>query len=201
MQDLRIVKGLEMKRSIILAASALIASEGIKGLNTQKIADSLNISKSNIFYHFKSVEMILEGVFDTIFSAMVQPIVNHPYKTVKDLIIFIGHDILNLNSDARLISLVTFQFYTLSLHNLKYQQLLLKQKENITSAIANELIKLTHSDQETCNIVSEMILMTLDGYGLSALLDGNHLHYQKLWELNTNYWCCLLTRNKGDLHD
>lgn len=201
MKDLRIAKGQEMRLSIILAVIDLIANEGIEGLSTQKIAASLRISKSNIFYHFKSVEIILDEVFDTILSAMVQPIVNHPYKTAKDLITFIGQDSLNMNSYARNMTIVIFQFYTLSLHNHKYQQLLLRQKENIIFAITNELVKLTHSDQETCKIVSEMILMSLDGYGLSALLDGNHLHYQKLWELNTNYWCCLLTRNKGDLHD
>ena len=82
----------------------------------------------------------------------------------------------------------------------KYQNNLLKQKQAIMQVITNELLKLTSADEETCKTVSEMMLMTLDGYGLSSLLDNKHLHYKKLWEININYWCELLTE-KGENND
>lgn len=201
MQDLRLVKGLEMKRSIVMATIDLIAREGIEGISTQKIANSLNISKSNIFHHFKSVEAILDEVFATILKSMVEPISNHHFDNVKEFMMFIGEGIFHLSTEDRNIYIVTFQLYTLSLHNQKYQDLLLSQKESIVQVISNELLKLTHSNHETCAMVAEMILMTLDGYGLSALMEGNSDHYQKLWDLNTNYWIDMLLTNAGGTHD
>lgn len=201
MQDLRLVKGLEMKRSIVLTTIDLIASEGIEGISTQKIANSLNISKSNIFHHFKSVEAILDEVFATILNTMIEPISNHHFNNVKEFIMFIGQGIFNLNKEERNIYIVTFQLYTLSLHNRKYQELLVRQKESIVKVISDELFKLTHSDHEVCSMVAEMILMTLDGYGLSVLLEENPSHFQKLWVLNTNYWMDMLSTNTGGSHD
>lgn len=199
--DLRTVKGQETKKNIIHTSINILAQEGIEGISANKIADALKISKSNIFYHFKSVENILDEVFDTILNYMVEPITSHNFKNVKELIMFIGQGIYNLSSEERTIYVVTFQLYTLGLYNHKYQDVLLKQKKKIIQVISNELLKLTHSDKDTCKTVSEMVLMTLDGYGLSALLDDKHHHYKKLWEINTLYWCDLLSENKGGSHD
>ena len=201
MTDLRTVKGQEMKKNIIHTSIKILAQEGIEGISAKKIADALKISKSNIFHHFKSVENILDEVFDTILNYMVEPITSHNFKNVKELIMFIGQGIYNLSSEERTIYVVTFQLYTLSLYNHKYQDVLLKQKKKIIQVISNELLKLTHSDKDTCKTVSEMVLMTLDGYGLSALLDDKHHHYKKLWEINTHHWCDLLSENKGGSHD
>lgn len=201
MTDLRTIKGQEMKKNIILTTINILAREGIEGISTRKIAEDLNISKSNIFHHFKSVENILDEVFDTILNYMIQPITTHNFKNAKEFIMFIGQGIYHLSSEDRTIYVVTFQLYTLSLYNHKYQDALLKQKEKIVQVITKELIKLTHSDIDTCKTVSEMLLMTLDGYGLSALLHENSHHYKKLWELNANYWCDILSENKGVTHD
>lgn len=201
MTDLRTIKGQEMKKNIILTTINILAREGIEGISTRKIAEDLNISKSNIFHHFKSVENILDEVFDTILNYMVQPITTHNFKNVKDFIMFIGQGIYHLSLEERTIYVVTFQLYTLSLYNHKYQDVLLKQKEKIVQVITKEISKLTHSDKDTCKTVSEMLLMTLDGYGLSALLDEKPHHYKKLWELNANHWCDILSENKGVTND
>lgn len=190
-----------MKKNIINASIEILAKEGIEAISAKKIADTLNISKSNVFHHFKSVESILDEVFDTILSYMIYPIIGHNFTTVKELIMFLGKGIYNLNSEERTIYVVTFQLYTISLYNSKYQANLLKQKGKIIQVITNELLKLSDSDENTCKIVSEMILMTLDGYGLSALLDNKQHHYKKLWEISTNYWCELLAEKKGGAND
>lgn len=200
MTDLRIVKGQEMKKNIIHASIEILAKEGVEAISAKKIADTLNTSKSNIFHHFKSVESILDEVFDTILSYMIDPIIGHNFKSVKELMMFIGQGIYNLSTEERTVYIVTFQFYITSLYNSEYQNNLLKQKEKIIQVITNQLLKLSGSDEDTCKIVSEMILMTLDGYGLSALLDNNHHHYKKLWEININYWCELLAE-KGENND
>ena len=41
-------------------------------------------------------------------------------------------------------------------------------------------------------MVSKMILMTLDGYGLSALIEQDNQSYEELWKVNTSYWCHML---------
>lgn len=192
MKDLRVIKGQEMRKKIIQTTMELLSNEGIEAISAQKIADALKTSKSNLFHHFKSIDSILDEVFDTILSYMIDPLIGHAFTSLEDLIRFIGNGIYNINDEDRAIYIVTFQLYTISLYNTRYQKNLLKQKEIIIKTITNELLKLSDANEETCKIVSEMILMTLDGYGLSALLDKNNKHYQKLWEINTKHWCHLL---------
>lgn len=192
MTDLRIIKGQEMKKNIIHASIDILSKDGIEAISSQKIADKLNTSKSNIFHHFKSIENILDEVFDTILSYKIDPIIGHNFTSLENLINFIGNGIYNLNDEGRKLYVITFQLYTISLYTIKYQEKLLKQKDKIIQVIANKLLKLSKADEKTCIDVSEMILMTLDGYGLSALLENKQNHYKKLWEINTNYWCELL---------
>lgn len=201
MIDLRIQKGQRMRNSIIQAAIKILEHEGIEGISANKIADTLQISKSNIFHHFKSIDNVIDEVFDTIMSFMMKSITSHSFESVKDFLMFLGQGIYNLSSEERTIYIVTFQFYTLSLYNGMYQDKLLKQKDKIIDVISNELFKLTSTDRDRCKTVSEMILMTLDGYGLSALLDNKHHSYEKLWKINTHYWCDMLSKKKGELYD
>ncbi len=192
MKDLRIVKGQEMRKKIIQTSIELLSNEGIEAISAQKIADALKTSKSNLFHHFKSIDTILDAVFDTILSYMIDPITRFSFTSLEDLMAFIGNGIYNISDNDRAVYIVTFQLYSISLYNTKYKTNLLKQKEKIIETIANELLKLSSAKKETCVIVAEMMLMTLDGYGLSALLDENNTHYQKLWEISTKHWCHLL---------
>jgi AcrR family transcriptional regulator len=200
-EDLRAVKGMETKNNIIQASIKILAKEGIEGISTRKIAETLKISKSNIFHHFKSVENILDEVFNFILQAMIQPIKKQSFKRPEDFLMFLGQGIYNIKSEERTGYIVMFQLYTLSLYNKKYQKILLDQTTQIVNTMALVLKKLSLSDLVTCTMVSEMVLMTLDGYGLSALLDDNRHHYKKLWEINTHLWCGLLSENKGGKHD
>ena len=192
MKDLRIVKGQEMRKKIIQTSIELLSNEGIEAISAQKIADALKTSKSNLFHHFKSIDTILDAVFDTILSYMIDPITRFSFTSLEDLMVFIGNGIYNISDNDRAVYIVTFQLYSISLYNTKYKTNLLKQKEKIIETIANELLKLSSANKEICIIVAEMMLMTLDGYGLSALLDANNTHYQKLWEISTKHWCHLL---------
>ena len=199
--DQRTIKGLETKNNIIQASIEILAEQGIEGLSAKKIADTLKISKSNIFHHFNSVDMILDQVFDFILLAMIEPLKSHGFESSKDFFIFMGQGIYKLNPQEKKIYIVLFQLYTLSLYNKKYQTILLNQKKQIVETIAQVLNKISGSDLEVCQKVSEMVLMTLDGYGLSALLDDNNDHYQELWHINIHHWCQLLSENKGGNND
>lgn len=199
--DLRVIKGQKMRSSIIQAAINILEQEGMEGISAKKIADTLKISKSNIFHHFQSVDNIIEEVFETVMGFMTDSIAVHSYQSAKDFILHLGQGISNLSSEERTIYIVTFQFYTLGLHDKKYQDQLLKQKQRTIDLISKELYKCTGAKKEICKSVSEMILMTLDGYGLSALMDNTHDSYQKLWEISTHYWCDMLSEEKGELYD
>ena len=198
--DQRTIKGLETKNNIIQASIEILAEQGVEGLSAKKISDALKISKSNIFHHFKSVDMILEQVFDSILMAMVEPIKNHSFESPRDFFIFMGQGIYKIDSQERKIYIVLFQFYTLSLYNKKYQTMLINQKKQIVENMAQVLENISLSDSQVCHRVSEMVLMTLDGYGLSALLDEKNDHYEKLWQISTSHWCHLLSENKGGNH-
>ncbi len=192
MEDQRIIKGQRMKIKIIETAIKILEKEGIEGISAHKIADTLDVSKSNIFHHYKSINNIIEEVFETLMQFMIEPITVHGYERLEDFFMYLGQSIYNLSPAERTIYVGTFQFYTFSLYNNKYQHKFLEQKEKMIEVISNELYKLSGSEKKTCSIVSKMILMTLDGYGLSALIDQDNQSYEELWKVNTSYWCHML---------
>ncbi len=63
MNDLRVEKGKKTREIILLAALNILFRDGRQGLTTRKLALEANVSKGNIYHHFKNMEEILEEAF------------------------------------------------------------------------------------------------------------------------------------------
>ncbi|WP_018932403.1 TetR/AcrR family transcriptional regulator [Gracilibacillus lacisalsi] len=190
--DLRITKGNETKERILVASMTIIAEEGIEGLSAKKIADLLGISKSNIFHHFGSVDSILDTIFEHILVDLVEPVKTYQGKDLEGFFLFLGESIYSLSDEERLSYSVLFHFYNTCLHNEKYRDYLLKAKHEVVDAIATQLSHYSTQEKERLFKVSEMIIMTLDGYGLHSLLESDVVTFKEIWTLQIKAWQSLL---------
>ena len=80
--DRRLEKGNETKEKILNTALLIISEEGLKGLSAKKIADRAQISKSNIFHHYTSVDNLLEVILKNLFA---DTLTNIPLETCNSL--------------------------------------------------------------------------------------------------------------------
>ncbi|WP_058306147.1 TetR/AcrR family transcriptional regulator [Gracilibacillus massiliensis] len=190
--DLRITKGNETKHRIIAASIKIISEEGLKGLSAKKIADLSGISKSNIFHHFGSVDEVVHVIFENILADMVKPIEANQEPDLESFLIFLGESIYSISDEEKSAYAVLLHFYNTCLYNEKYRAYLLKTKIEVIGAIATQLSRYSSHRKEKLLKVSEMIIMTLDGYGLHFLLDSDRARFKEIWTLQVKAWQSLL---------
>ncbi|WP_026477497.1 TetR/AcrR family transcriptional regulator [Alkaliphilus transvaalensis] len=191
-QDLRIAKGNETKDRILAASMKIIAKEGIEGLSAKKIADLLGISKSNIFHHFGSIDEVLNVIFENILADLVKPVKSHEGPNLKVFLLFLGESIYSLTEEEKLSYSVLLHFYNSCLYNEKYRTYLLKTKDEMVDAIATQLSHYSSQEKDRLLKISEMIIMTLDGYGLHFLLESDIKRFRDVWTLQVEAWQSLL---------
>ncbi len=191
-QDLRITKGNETKDRILTASMKIISEEGIEGLSAKKIADLLGISKSNIFHHFGSVDEVLNVLFKSILTNLVEPVKSQRGPDLESFLFFLGESIYSLSDEEKLSYSVLLNFYNTCLYNEKYRGYLLQAKDEMIDAISTQLSQYSSLRKEKLLEISEMIIMTLDGYGLHFLLESDIVAFKKMWTLQVEAWQSLL---------
>lgn len=191
-KDQRIIKGNETKKHIITASMKIISEEGIKGLSAKKVADLSKISKSTIFHHFPSLDGILDEIFESMLAYLVEPIDSQKAPDLEGFLSSLGENIYSLSDEEKLTYSVLLNFYNTSLHNKKYRISLIKAKEEMIEAIATQLSHYSSQKKERLLQISEMMIMTLDGYGLHFLLDSDKSTFEELWALQIKAWQGLL---------
>lgn len=191
-QDLRIMKGNETKDRILIASMSIISQEGIEGLSAQKIADLSGISKSNIFHHFKSVDEVLTTLFESILADMANPVKTYRGQDLEAFLLFLGESIYLLSEEEKLSYAVLLHFYNTCLYNEKYRAHLLRSRDEMTDAIATQLSRYSPQGKEKLLKIAEMVIMTLDGYGLHYLLGSDSVKFKEIWTLQVKAWQTLL---------
>lgn len=182
MKDGRIEKGLETKGKIIQATLVLISEQGLKGLSAQKIAQIAGVSKSNIFHHFGSVDVLPFEALKYISEIMLNSIKSGKYKTTKDLLIGIGEETFNLNPEFQGMFRAFFSLYNESFINPEYQKLLRRMYDEYAIALCQE-IKEIEAINEDLNDFTQMITIIIDGFGLHFMSENNVNKYSKLWHM------------------
>jgi AcrR family transcriptional regulator len=192
-EDKRLIKGEQMRQSILLAAIDIISNEGIGQVSAAKIAASIGTSKSNIFHHFNTKEAILLGVHDFIYEGfeMSFSVDETDLKTYLDKL---GEALFGNHEDMRIYK-AFYAFYNEGLFVETFRKrleestsLLLRMIEHQLSSICahqgfdNLLIK------ERIKIVSLGILCFLDGGGLHHMLNPSLTHLDDVWKMQIEFW-------------
>lgn len=189
--DKRLVKGEETYHRILLSAIDIIAESGISGITASKLSSLSQVSKSNIFHHFKSTQEIPEAVLKMIFDELIRPIDDTDFESLDEFLKHLGSSIAYVSEEYMKIYKSFFSFYHESMFNETYKKImsdyLYTSKINLMHQIKRYTRK-TLTDEEIYTI-SMLILSTLDGIGLHILMQGGNNEYLEAWNLQVKLIC------------
>lgn len=192
--DKRLEKGDETNAKILMSAMEVISQGGIGGISATKLSALSDVSKSTIFYHFKSIQEIPEAVLQLIFSSLLQPIENREDDDIAAFLDRIGSTFINQMNENMKMYKSFFSFYHESMFDTAYRELMddfLKvSKENI-AAVIKKLSEVQLSDLEAMQIAA-LLVAALDGIGMHILLGGRQDEYLNAWQLQVKLICQMI---------
>lgn len=192
--DKRLEKGDETYTRILTSAIDLISENGISGISASKLSTLSKVSKSAIFYHFKTTQDIPEAVLKLIFSKLIKPIDDSTNESLVQFLSYLGSSVIDISDEYIKVYKAFFSFYHESVFNETYQKIMgdfLKTSKDSLSDQIRKLSKKPLSDNEV-NAISALIISTLDGIGMHILIGGEKDEYLKAWELQVEFICNML---------
>ncbi len=194
--DKRFEKGDRMREIILMTAIRLISESGIEGVSAAKIAAACDISKSNVFHHFKTIDAILLAVNEMVFEMSLKAIdIDAPNLDVFLERLLMG--MLNIGSEARMIYNSFFAFYNRGLYepklNVQLREAIAKLQDKLTEHLfyhtlkpAGVNVKLSEIDQapeylrqilksveHACKTCAVSLFAFMDGLALQLLLNSH----------------------------
>ncbi|WP_025026952.1 TetR/AcrR family transcriptional regulator [Caldalkalibacillus mannanilyticus] len=184
LQDKRIEKGEQMRARILHTAITLIAEQGIKELSAAKLAQTIGMSKSNVFHHFKSIDEILSSAVHIVFEDLSQPL-KQEYQHIEEFLDALGHSIHQVPEEYLLLFKAILSFYHEGIFNSNYQEILSSYANQTTQLIEKQLVELVPHPvaQDTLRAISTILLTSLDGMGLHYWLNEHKDQYELAWQL------------------
>ena len=195
--DKRLEKGDETYTRILTSAIDLISENGISGISASKLSTLSNVSKSSIFYHFKTTQDIPEAVLKLIFSKLITPIDASKNETLVQFLSDLGSSVIDISDEYIKVYKSFFSFYHESVFNETYQKLMGDFLTTSKDSLSDQLKKLSKkplSDKEA-NTLSALIITTLDGIGMHILIGGERDEYLEAWELQVQFICGMLNNS------
>jgi AcrR family transcriptional regulator len=189
--DLRIVKGSETKRRLLETAMTIVAAEGLKGVSARKVADASGISKSTVFHHFRSVDELLQELLLLITRNLSEEAAQ-PHTNAEEYLHALGEAIFQSSSEEALAYTTLLHYVNAALYTPEYRDVLLQSNEEMIDAIMNQLRLFSQQPERQLKQIAEMIVVTLDGYGIHYLLEPDREDWQEIWSLHVKGWLQLL---------
>lgn len=189
------MKNESMKDQIALSALALVAKEGLVGLSAKKIADQLQISKSNVFHHYPTLDLLKEKLL----SDLLEQLLSWPedaFSEAQTLDAFLEQllkALIQMDETEKLGYAALLQFHTACLYDVTYRTPFLKAKEKAVSDLCKILSRYSVAAPLCLGRVAESIVMTLDGMGLHYLLEGDADRIRATWAIHSSTWTKHLT--------
>jgi AcrR family transcriptional regulator len=184
--DRRLEKGNETKEKILNTALLIISEEGLKGLSAKKIADRAQISKSNIFHHYTSVDNLLEVILKNLFADTLTNIPLETCNSLEDFFQLLGEMTFLLEGDELAIYKALLSYYNEALFTSDYGQMIVQIKKDISEFFRTHLERL--SRKKISLDVLEMLTADLDGMGLHYMIEKNSKKFMRFWKLKTEMY-------------
>lgn len=192
--DKRLAKGEETYNKILLSAIDIISESGVSGITASKLSALSQVSKSNIFHHFKSTQDIPEAVLKLIFNELIRPIDDSTIENLDEFLKYLGSSIVSVSEEYKKIYKSFFSFYHESMFNETYGKIMNDYLDTSKISLIHQIkrySKKSLTDHELCAI-STLILATLDGVGLHILMQGRNDEYLESWNLQVKFICTWL---------
>lgn len=178
------------KDQIILAAMEIVAKNGLEGLSAKKIADHLQISKSNVFHHYPQLDLLKEKLL----KHLVDQLLSWPDSFFLDidsvdlLLEKLISDLFNMKEDDKIGYVALLQFHTACLYHPSYREKFIEAKARAVKKISQFLAHFSKADRLSIHHTAESIIVTLDGVGIHYLLEENHQNIEEIWKMQCHLW-------------
>lgn len=187
MNDGRIIKGLETKQKIISATLEMISEEGIKSLSAQKIAQKAGVSKSNIFHHFGSVDILPFEGLKYLTELLLSSLDPDNYQSTEELLICIGQETLTNNQEYLKMFRAFFALYNESFYDERYKNVMNHMKNLYKNSLFHTIMTLEKDLDETKLMsLAKMITIVIDGFGYHFMTDEEPEIFMDLWRIQVD---------------
>ena len=136
--DKRLAKGDRMREQILMTAIQLIADGGIEELSAARLARACGISKSNVFYHYKTVDAILLAVNDLV-AHMTLEAIDFDAPTLDAYLEQLLSSMMSLNVETKMLYKSFFAFYNRSLFDPQFNAKLRACTQQMQCVLAKHL--------------------------------------------------------------
>ena len=192
-KDKRLIKGRQTRQEVLSAAIDIITGEGIDQVSASKISAMIGTSKSNVFYHFKTRDAILRGVYQYIFDELKASFILKE-TDFKTYMMNLGQSLFDHPEDLPIYK-AFFAFYNVGLFDETFRDMLKESTEGILDLIEEQLSFFVEqrgfeSDgkREEIKVVAMGILCFIDGAGLHYLLNPSLPYLQETWNNQILMW-------------
>lgn len=184
MNDGRITKGIETKHKIIGATLEMISEEGIKSLSAQKIAKKAGVSKSNIFHHFGSVDVLPFEGLKFLTELLLSSLDPNNYQSTEALLMHIGQETLTNNPEYLKMFRAFFALYNESFYDERYKNIMNRMKNEYKNSLFHTIMTLEKDLDETKLMsLSKLITIVIDGFGYHFMTDDEPESFMDLWRI------------------
>jgi AcrR family transcriptional regulator len=158
------------RQAIIENAVTLLSEQGFEGFTAAALAETVGVSKANLFHHFSSIEEIVFEAFGQ-FSMRLKMSPLPPEITFREWLEGIGQDAFRLGEMSDDIARVYIAFMARALFDEKLQQRVLSAVQSANKASTDTVMalypgKLSHKEVKA---LGALIFTTADGMAI-------HLH-------------------------
>jgi AcrR family transcriptional regulator len=184
-----------MKELIASAAITIVAKEGIEGLSAKKIADYLSISKSNVFHHYPSLDLLKETMLTDLQSQLLSwsPDIFTEIEDLQHILQKLFNHLAEMNNEVKIGYVVLLQFHTACLYESNYRTHFLQAKKSALRDMVTILSKYSPAEPSIIELVAESIIMAMDGIGLHYLLEADEPTARRIWDMFCTTWLNQLT--------
>lgn len=183
-------KNLQTSQNIVEASFKLMAEHGIEKMSLSMIAKEVGISKPAIYYHFSSKEVLVDFLFEEIFSgyhfASYFDKERYTKENFAEQLIADGLHMLSEYEGQEGILRVINEFIVSAARNEKYQKRLFEIQENFLHGFHDLLKKgvrlgvvSKHATEENAHTLA-LVIDNMSNY----MLMGFQLKYKEIWIQN-----------------
>ncbi|MGG0706670.1 TetR/AcrR family transcriptional regulator [Bacillus paramobilis] len=183
-------KNLQTSQNIVEASFKLMAEHGIEKMSLSMIAKEVGISKPAIYYHFSSKEVLVDFLFEEIFSGyhFVSYFDKEQYtkENFAEKLISDGLHMLSEYEGQEGILRVINEFIVTASRNEKYQKRLFEIQEDFLNGFHDLLKKGVELDvvsQQATEENAHTLALVIDNMS-NYMLMGFQLKYKEIWIRN-----------------
>jgi AcrR family transcriptional regulator len=185
--DSRVKKGMETRDRILQAAIDLITEKGPKFLSAGNIAKKVEISKSSIFHHFKSVEEIPFAIFELFVTTMLESVGEKSSKSVTEYINNLGVEVIEKTGKEKQFAKSFTYFMQKAIVNDKYKASMMRMADVWRDTIRMKLEEVSKEKISDEKMTSIILIFSMCHRGLAQFNLLRELEdrdeYLRAWKL------------------